>query len=86
MAQALMGNNANPTTSYAGIANAGGDLAGAVAQKTMQQNAVQQAQNNVPGVMQNLGGNIGSISSKTPNLPNYGMFSGLSGLFGMGGN
>ncbi|HVZ60672.1 MAG TPA: hypothetical protein VG892_07795 [Terriglobales bacterium] len=35
-AQALMGNNANPQTPYAGISNAGSSLLGAMAMKRIQ--------------------------------------------------
>lgn len=82
MAQALMGNNANPTTPYAGLANAGGDLLGAQAMQRIQQQSDPQNQ-----VMQQ---RYGMTPGQAQNLLNPSMASKagdwLSNLFGMGGS
>lgn len=83
MAQSLMQNSAPMTTPYAGISNAGSSLAGAMAARNLQQSAMQQTQNNMPGTMHSLGGGIGSVSDKVPSLPNKAGW--FSNLFSLGG-
>lgn len=83
MAQSLMQNNAPMNTPYAGISNAGSSLAGAMAARNLQQNAMQQAQNNMPGTMHDLGSGIGSVSDKVPNLQNKAGW--FSNMFSLGG-
>lgn len=71
LAQALMaGNNRNPTTQYAGVANAGGDIASALMQNRLQKNAIN-AQDQVQVTPQKI---------PTPNNASW-----LKNLFGMGG-
>lgn len=95
LAATLMGNNADPKTAYAGVANAGSDLNGALMLKAMQNQANGPASTNLgqtPGMDASMGGvnrtlpgmNIGSVSSQTPSLGG-GMFSGLGKLFNLGG-
>lgn len=92
MAKALMQNSADPRTSYAGLSNAGSDIGGAIALKSMQNKA--NAGRQVPlgqgpamdvsvgGVSQTLPGmNMGTISSQTPSLGG----GWLKNLFSMGG-
>lgn len=78
LAATLMGNNADPKTPYAGIANAGSDLNGALMLKAMQgQNQTPNAANPTAGMTDQMGVPL--------NGPRPGMFSGLSNLFNLGG-
>lgn len=93
MAKALMNNQADPKTAYAGMANAGGELTGALTLKAMQdrQNTPANGQGGMTAPIGYSGGgisgqipgmNIGTISGQTPSLGNNTFFG---KMFGMGG-
>lgn len=79
LAATLMGNNADPKTAYAGLANAGSDMNGALILKAMQARNPQQASpaNPTAGMVDQMGVSL--------NSPKPGMFSGLGNLFNLGG-
>lgn len=84
MAQALMGNQANPATPYAGIANAGSDIIGAQAMKNIQNQQQQQGPAN-----QIIQQRYGMTPSQAQNVisPSFLSRAGdwASNIFGMGG-
>lgn len=82
MAQALMDQQPDMKTPYAGLAQGGGSLLGALTMKDAQNNAMQNYQNNQPGTMHDTGG-WGMVSDKAPNLP--AQSSWFKNLFSLGG-
>lgn len=77
MAQALMGNQADPKTANAGIANAGNDLLGASIQNRIQQQNSPEAQ-----IIQQ---RYGMTPAQSVGIMNPSLFGRASGLFNMGG-
>jgi hypothetical protein len=72
LAQSLMGNQANPNTPNAGIANAGSDIAGALVSRKIQDNNKWAAQG------------LGPVNVTGNRMPGQGGW--FNGLFGMGGS
>jgi len=79
MAQSLMGNQAQGQN--AGLANAGGDIAGAIAMKNLQQQASPQNQMASQTIQQR----YGMDPSQAQNVMNPSLMSKIGGLFNLGG-